>query len=165
MRKGVFLLCLAICILFTLSSVCASDANDTMVASEDANQIELSSNDVTLDDNLKTSEENNILTQANDDETDSQMLSEGEGTYNDLRDEIGSGGDINLTKSYYLYDGGDTINITTSGVINGNGAVIDMDGSGRAFYVKTTHVTFKNLTIKNANCNRDSGAAIYSSLP
>ena len=163
MKKGVFLLCLAICILFTLSSICASDANDTTVASEDANQIELSSKDVTLDDNLKTSEENNILTQANDDETDSQMLSEGEGTYNDLRDEIGFGGDINLTKSYYFYDGGDTIVIANPGVINGNGAVIDMNNSVRAFSVESSGVTFKNLTIKNAN-NRDSGGAIYFNI-
>ena len=163
MRKGVFLLCLAICILFTLSSVCASDANDTMVASEDANQIELSSNDVTLEDNLKTSEENNILTQANDDETDSQILAEGEGTYYDLINEIGDGGDKNLTKSYYKYTGGDTIKITTSGVINGNGAVIDMNNSVRAFYVESSGVTFKNLTIKNAN-NRDSGGAIYFNI-
>ena len=111
----------------------------------------------------KTSEENNALTQANNAETDSQILSGGEGTYNDLRDEIGFGGDINLTKRYYFYDGGDTIVIANPGVINGNGAVIDMNNSVRAFYVESSGVTFKNLTIKNAN-NRDSGGAIYFNI-
>ena len=38
MKKGVFILCLAICLLFTLSSVCASDVNDMAIASEDVNQ-------------------------------------------------------------------------------------------------------------------------------
>ena len=111
----------------------------------------------------KTSQENNALTQANNAETDSQILSGGEGTYNDLRDEIGFGGDINLTKSHYFYDGGDTIVIANPGVINGNGAVIDMNNSVRAFYVESSGVTFKNLTIKNAN-NRDSGGAIYFNI-
>ena len=130
-KKSMLILILAI-FLVSIAGVCAADANDTTVASEDANQMDLSSNNVIVEDSLQTSEENTTLTQTNDDgtvsaESDSQILNEGEGTYYDLRNEIGDGGDKNLTKSYYSYTGGNTIEITKSGVINGNGAVIDMD--------------------------------------
>ena len=161
--KKIMLILIMAIFLASIASVCAPDANDTLVASEDTNQMDMSSNDEITEDNLKTSEENTTLTQANDAESDSQILSEGEGTYNDLREEIGSGGDKNLAKSYYRYTGGDTIEITTSGVINGNGAVIDMTGSNiRAFTVSTNGVTIKNLTIKNANCDGDGGAVHFN---
>ena len=35
MKKRIFVLCLAICILFAMSSVCASDVDDTAIASQD----------------------------------------------------------------------------------------------------------------------------------
>jgi predicted outer membrane repeat protein len=48
--------------------------------------------------------------------------------------------------------------------VNGNGAVIDMSGSSiRAFEVIRSGVTFKNLTIKNANFNGRGGAIYFSS--
>ena len=49
------------------------------------------------------------------------------GTYSDLRAEIVSGGDVKLSRCYYKYiDGdGDPIEITTSGVIDCNGAIIE----------------------------------------
>jgi predicted outer membrane repeat protein len=145
-----------------MAGVCASDANDTAIASEDTD-FKLSADNEMDADNLQTSEENTTLTQANDAESDSQILSEGEGTYYDLIEEIGSGGDKNLAKSYYRYTGGDAIEITTSGVINGNGAVIDMTESTiRAFRVSTNGVTIKNLTIKNANCHGDGGAVHFN---
>ena len=162
--KKIMIILITAIFLASIAGVCAADANDTTVASKDTNQMDLSSNDETTEDNLKTSEENTTLTQANDAESDSQILSEGEGTYYDLIEEIGSGGDKNLAKSYYRYTGGDTIEITTSGVINGNGAVIDMTGSNiRAFTVSASGVTIKNLTIKNANYNGDGGAIYFSS--
>ena len=162
--KKIMLILIMAIFLASIASVCAADANDTLVASEDTNQMDLSSNNEITEDNLKTSEENTTLTQANDAESDSQILSEGEGTYYDLIEEIGSGGDKNLAKSYYRYTGGDTIEITTSGVINGNGAVIDMAESTnmRAFTVFTYGVTIKNLTIKNANCDGDGGAVHFN---
>ena len=148
--------------LLAISAVSAADnaTSDVVGVEKTTDEVVSVENDENGNILKKTNEENNALTQANNTETDSQILSGGEGTYNDLRDEIGSGGDINLTKSYYLYDGGDTIVIANPGVINGNGAVIDMNNSVRAFNVESSGVTFKNLTIKNAN-NRDSGGAIY----
>ena len=41
MKRGILILLLAICVLFTISSVCASDVNDTAVASEDEAAIEV----------------------------------------------------------------------------------------------------------------------------
>ena len=49
-------------------------------------------------------------------------------------------------------------------VIDGKGAIIDMGGSTnkRAFYVSASGVTFKNLTIKNANYDYSGGAIYFS---
>ena len=164
-KKSLLILITAI-FLVSVAGVCASDANDTAIASDDSNQMELSSDSEISEDDLQTGEENSILTQ-NDDETvsaesDSQTLGAGEGTFSDLRNEIGNGGDKNLSKSYYRYNSGNAIQIKTPGVINGNGAIIDMAGATiRAFYVTVSNVTIKDLTIKNANCSAGGGAAIY----
>ena len=85
-----------------------------------------------------------------------------EGTYSDLRDEINSGtGVIKLSKIKYVYTDNDGDTITINKNIDGNGAVIDMQNSGKqVFYVTASHTTIKNLTIMNANYN-GSGAAVY----
>ena len=156
--------------LFAIAAAGASDVDDSPLASEDTNQVELSADNTILEDNLKTSEEKTTLAVGENDETlssetDLEILTADQLTFSELRDKIGSGGNINLTKGTYTYnDGdGDTIQISTSGVINGNGAVIDMAQSGhRAFYVTVTDVTIKNLTIKNANYNGNGGAIFFS---
>jgi hypothetical protein len=100
-KKSILILIL---IIFSVSiaGVSASDVNDTIVGSEDTVQMELSSNNEMAENNLQTIEENTAFTQANDDESvgdeiDSQTLSETEGTYYDLRDEIGKGGNNCIT--------------------------------------------------------------------
>ncbi|WP_198144404.1 S-layer family protein [Methanobrevibacter millerae] len=136
-----------------MSATCAADANETTIATQEDNQMELT----LTDDEIQTNENDNMLTQTED----AEILTSGEGSYSDLRNDINSGG--NLTKSHYRYNAGDgdTIEINTPGVINGNGAVIDMAGSNiRTFYVSASGVTIKNLTIKNANYD-DNGGAIY----
>ena len=166
-KKSLLILIMAI-FLVSIAGVCASDANDTAIASDDSNQMELSSDSEISEDNLQTGEENSILTQ-NDDETlnaeiDSQTLGADEGTFQELRNEIGNGGDKNLSKSYYRYNSGNAIQIKNPGVINGNGAIIDMAGASiRVFYVTISGVTIKDLTIINAKINTGSGGAIYFS--
>lgn len=84
-----------------------------------------------------------------------------EGNYSNLRDEIGNGGNINLSRSNYIYvsGDGDTIVITSPGVIDGKGAVIDMAGAYiQAFVVSADNVTIKNLTIQNVNTYGEGGA-------
>ena len=143
LKKHVFTILLVVLLFLLIGSVSATDidANNTQIASASGNDEILSM------------------------ENDVNILSAGEYTYNDLKEQINSGGDIILIKGNYTYaesDGG-TIEITTSRVIDGNGAVIDMAQSGhRAFYITTAGVTIKNLTIKNANY-KGSGGAIYFS--
>ena len=168
-RKTIIFLMIAI-FLFSIAAVSASDVDDMEIASEDANQIELSANNEMNVDNLKTSEENTIETQAKNNKSmsaalGSKLLDTDTGTFSGLSSEIGSGGNIELQHDYYTYDSGDTIEITLDNtVIDGKGAIIDMDRSTniQPFYVTASGVTFKNLTIQNANYD-GSGCAIYFS--
>ena len=71
--------------------------------------MELSQDNEINADNLKTSEENNIV-QTENEETFSaepcpEVLGAGEGNYTDLRNDIANGS--NLTKSIYRYCSGD----------------------------------------------------------
>ena len=120
-KKSLLIICLIICI-FAVASVSATDVNDTAIASEDTDQMELSTDDGITEDNLQANNEETVSA-----ETDSEILTDGQYTYSNLREQIGSGGNINLTKGTYTYNNdGDTIEISTSGVINGNGAVIEV---------------------------------------
>ena len=88
-----------------------------------------------------------------------EILSVTNGTYSELITEIGSGGDITLSKDYYKYDSGDTIIITQPGTINGNGAVIDMSGKNmRTLNINTSDVTLFNITFKNMNVDDYDGS-------
>ena len=74
------------------------------------------------------------------------------GTFPDLSNEIGSGGDIELSHNSYEYNVGDVIVITYPGTINGCGATIDMGGSNiSVFNIVANNVIIKNLTIQNAS--------------
>ena len=85
--------------LASIAGVCAADANDTTVASENTNQIELSDSDKVIEDNLQTSEENDELTL-----TDNDVLGADSATYSDLNREIRASGNVTLTHKNYIYD-------------------------------------------------------------
>ena len=95
-------------------------------------------------------------------ENDGDVLSDGgDYNYSDLRDQISHGGNITLAKGIYRYVEGDggTIEISSSVVIDGNGAVIDMLGSSiQVFHLNASNVIIKNLTIKDATYRGDGGA-------
>jgi len=164
-KKTIILLALVV-FLLSIAGVSASEIDNT-IASENANTIELST-DNDMEDNLQTSEENEALASTDYDEaiaqTDTEVLGADSATYSYLADEISHSGNITLTHKNYTYTGGETITISEANkVIDGNGAVIDMNESTiRAFYISGSGVTIKNLTIKNANYN-DHGGAIYFS--
>ena len=170
-KKSFIFICLIIC-LFSIASISAGDVNDTIMASEDTQTIEVAQADeiTTTDESQKTiqTDDTEILTASNGETTfaqnNSNTLSLKEKTYEELFNSI-TGGYKNLQPAYYKYNGEDyTIAITTPGVINGNGAIIDMAGSTiRAFSVYTNGVTFKNLTIKNVNYADNEGGGIYFS--
>ena len=166
MQKKIFILCLAICLLFTISSVCASDVNDTTIASEDTMIDVAQSDDLTTPNEISQTDDGEILSPGNDVETisaqnDLDKLS-ANGTYSELREKIGSGGSIDLDSKTYTYDSGNTIEISKENtVINGNGAIIDMAGSTiKAFHVTAKNVVFLKLSIINTNFN-GMGGAIY----
>ena len=159
MKRGIILL-FAICVLFVLSSVCAGDVDDVRVSSDNATAIELSQGVEITDEEISQTDDNEMLFSDNA-ENDSNVLMADEGKYSDLASEIGNGGDKNLTYKHYTYDEGSTITISTAGTIDGKGAVIDMAGSNiRVFQVNVDGVTFKNLTIKNAEFT-GYGVVIY----
>ena len=153
--------------LLSIAGVSASEIDNT-IASENANTIELSA-DNDIEDNLQTSEENEALASTDYDEaiaqTDTEVLGADSAKYSDLAAEISQPGNINLTHKNYTYDKGETITISEDNkVIDGNGAVIDMNGSTiGAFYISGSGVTIKNLTIKNANYNGYGGAIYFDS--
>jgi len=169
MKYGKIMILLALVVfLLSIAGVSASEIDNT-IASENANTIELST-DNDIEDNLQTSEENEVLASTDYDEdlsaqTDTEVLGADSAKYSDLANEINQSGNINLTHKSYTYDeGAPAITISEDNkVIDGNGAVIDMNGSTiRAFTVTASDVTIKNLTIKNANYNgADGGGAIY----
>ncbi|MDO5860507.1 right-handed parallel beta-helix repeat-containing protein, partial [Methanobrevibacter sp.] len=165
-KKIMFMLVLAV-FLLSITCVSASEIDDTL-ASEDTNTIGLST-DNDIEDNLQTSEENEALASTDYEEaiaqTDTEVLGADSATYFDLAEEIRHSGNITLTHKNYTYDWGGTILISEDNkVIDGNGAVIDMNGSTiRAFHVNASGVTIKNLTIKNANYNVNGGAIYFDS--
>ena len=144
LKKHIFTILLVVLLFLLIGSVSATDIN-----TNDTQTVSASGND-------------EILSVGND----VDILGEGEYNYTQLKDQFRFDGDITLTAGNYTYvsGDGDTIKITTSRVIDGNGAVIDMANSGhRAFSVTTDGVTIKNLTIKNANFNGNGGAIYFSS--
>ena len=164
-KKSIILLVLAV-FLLSITCVSASEIDDTL-ASEDTNTIGLSVDKDIIEDNLQTSEENDELASTDYDEaiaqTDTEVLGEDSAKYSDLAEEIRHSGNITLTHKNYTYDWGETITVFEANkVIDGNGAVIDMNGSTiSAFHVSASGVTIKNLTIINVNYDGDDGGAIY----
>ena len=166
-KKTIILLALVV-FLLSIAGVSASEIGDT-IASENANTIELSTDNDIIEDNLQTSEENEALASTDYDEaiaqTDTDVLGADSATYSDLANEINQPGNIKLKhKNYTFNDGAKFIIISESDkVIDGDGAVIDMNGSTiRAFTVTASGVTIKNLTIKNANYDGQGGAIYFS---
>lgn len=154
MKKKLFFILLITCILFSVSSVFASDINETDISIDenDINDLEVVSND-----------ENQQLEDAN---------SGDDGTFTALQEKINNAADgstINLTNNYKYND---DFKLTT-GVfinkditINGNGHTIDGLGKSRIFNINygdglSFHkVILNNITFKNGNAKIYGGAIL-----
>ena len=160
-----FMLALILSLMLTVSAVAAAedisfDKSDTKntnknLLSTDDGKENLKTNDKTLNDETLSAK------------PDNNKLGDGQYNYTYLKNQIGNGRDITLNNGTYTYTSGDvdTITISNSCTIDGNGSVIDMANSNkRAFYVTASSVTIKNLTIKNANY-AGLGGAIYFNQP
>ncbi len=161
MKYKSIILILSIFILFSIASVSAGEVDDKVMMSDKNPEIESTS----IEKDLKITD-NQVLSKTNDDEIqsvkDKEIIGEDSdsntnATFNDLKKEIGEGGNITLTHKFYNYDGtgqeSEFIQIkVANSVIDGNGAVINMNGSHtQVFQIKSDNVTIKNLTITNGN--------------
>ena len=162
LKTRILLISLLLVLLLSLQGVSAVTSDNGSLT---GGSIDLSIYDNECDVNSDKPSNNHDNTLSASNELD--VLCAGEGTYSQLNDEITNGGNtVELQHDYYIYDGStSTIDITGDNrVIDGRGAIIDMAGSTiRAFNVVGSGVTFKNLTIKNANVNGDGGAIYFSS--
>jgi len=172
MKYKRIILIFSIFILFSIASVSAGEVDDKVMISDENTEIESTS----IEKDLKTTEDNQLLSKTNDDD-EIQSVKDNEitgadvdpntnATFDDLKKEIGEGGNITLKHKFYNYNGAGldpefiNINIPNS-IIDGNGAVIDMKGSStQAFHIENNNITVKNLTIKNA-CRDTWGLAFY----
>ena len=142
-----FMLVLAI-FIFGAASVCASDVNDTVIASEDTIQTELSAGN-----------ENEIVEQASNDE----VISEANvGTFQELQENITQGyssGEITLDRDYECEDefSAEGITIAQGIIINGQGHKIDAKGKATIFNIQADWVFLKNITFLNGK-SKDGGA-------
>ena len=132
-KNGVLILCLIICVLFSISSVVAFDTNDNITA-----------------DDLTTDYEPQLIKQIENDE----IISVDDGTFKALQDKINNateGSTITLENDY----SGDLIKISNPLTIEGLGHAI----SGK-FEISANNVILKNITFIN-NAGSDFGGAIY----
>ena len=157
MKKGFMVILLIACIIFSVSTVAASDINDTDMASEE-NDISISSE---INDTAIASYEDQPLGESNDD-----------GTFTALQSKITlaeAGSTINLDKDY-KYNGDSKI---TTGIfinkditINGNGHTLDGLGQARIFNInygdklKFHKITLNNIVFKNGNAKIYGGAIL-----
>ena len=161
MKYKSIILILSIFILFSIASVSAGEVDDKVMMSDKNPEIESTS----IEKDLKITD-NQVLSKTNDDEIqsvkDKEIIGEDSdsntnATFNDLKKEIGEGGNITLTHKFYNYDGtgqeSEFIQIkVANSVIDGNGAVINMNGSHtQVFQIVSSNITIKNLTITNGN--------------
>ena len=183
-KKSMIIIILAI-FLFSIASVCASDTNDTAIASEDTTAIELSQSD-----EMTASDDSNAMEQSDDEELiledndiDKPILGEkaSTGSFTDLDDLInnqyGSNDTITLSCNY-TFNGTDDddsgfihgIGINRGVTIDGNGCTIDGSQKARIFNignggsVKFLNINFINGKATGSGLERDGGAisAMYS---
>ena len=145
--KKFFLIIFIVICLFSIVNVSASDANDTIMAS-DYNSIE---NEEVISLDLP------ILGATND------------GSFSDLANEIAqSKGELNLTKNY-KYTSSDSVYkngilISKSIVINGNGFTLNGKKQARIFEITNSNVVLNNICFMGAYSHvyaHAGGAAIY----
>ena len=146
------IICLAIC-LFAMASVCASDANDTVMTSENSLEIDQTTKEVIAveDDTEMTSSEEDVLT------ADELSFSQLNQTINRNDDGI-----VYLNSDYKYSDGDDSfkegIVINRDVTIYGNGHIINGSKQSRIFQVTGGDVVFYNITFTNGQCDVFGGA-------
>jgi len=146
--------------IFGAASVCASDMNDAVIASEDDSTFELSQEDTG---EMISSEEDEIIGQTENDE----LVSEGNsGTFAELQANITAakpGSTLTLNKNYEWESGFDIegIRIDKSITIDGNGSKIDAHGNSRIFKITADNVILKNIIFTNGKTTENGGTVYF----
>ena len=153
-KKTLLAFCLIMCIFFCVSSVAAGDVNNTIGVSDD-NQIELSQdliNDMKEEDNLKSNEIDEILT-------------ENPKTFSSLNATINGNDDTDVyLDSNYTFELGsdsdfkDGVVIGRAVTVRGNGFTISGDNAARIFTVTNSNVVFKDIVFVNGKTSVNGGA-------
>ena len=153
MKKKLLIILLITCVLFSVSSVFASDVNETVISNDESDINDLEAINI---------DENQPLRDTNVDD----------GTFTALQSKINQaekGSTINLTQDYkynddFKHTSGVFINKDIT--INGNGHVIDTMGKSRIFNINygdglSFHkVTLNNIKFKNGNAKIYGGAIL-----
>ena len=151
--KKIMLILITAIFLASIAGVCAADANDTIVTSEDNLEIDKTTDDtigVGEDTDLASSEENEILT-------------EGEQTFSQLNETINGNADKDIyLNGNYKYSSGDDsfkngIIIDRDVNIYGNGHTINGSGEARIFKINSGNVVFYNITFVNGTVTGNTG--------
>ena len=157
-KKSMIMLVILI-FIFAAANVCASDVNDTVIASADDSTVELSQAD---SDEIISTDENELLSQ-----TENEIISEGDsGTFAELQANIAQateGSTLTLDKNYKCEDGFDSegIPIDKSITIDGNGFIIDAQEKSRIFKISSENVVLKNIIFTNGKATNDGGAVCF----
>ena len=165
MKKGILILILLILALFSVSCIYAADVNDTLAASEDTGEIELSHEIESADDNLGTSEEQKV-TQTDNEEKTGETDDGSFGVLNRKIRSASSGDTVYLENNYSCEDSWTQhsgIYIDQSNlVIDGQGHTIDAKQKTQIFVINGNDVTIKNITFINAIHGSCGGAIRWS---
>ena len=153
MKKGLLVMLLTACLLFSIASVVASDANDTAIASEDETIL------ADTNETLIESTDNDIVGDADD------------GTFTALQkkiDNASKGATITLDRDYTYNEGFSTrgIKIDKDLTINGNGHTLNGLSKSRILLIHYGNIMNNNIVLNNIkfeNGNTDLyGGAIFN---
>ena len=154
--KKILLICLILCLAFTISAVSAVDAEGM-----DTNKTLSTS----TDDVVQESDGSQLLSVSNDADVLADATGAG-GSFSDLQNLINSNNGIITLTGNYTYGGSDSgnggISINKDITIVGQGnIVIDANGKSRIFNVAKDHsLTLKGITLTNGHAS-DYAGAIY----
>ncbi len=164
--KQILILTLVMLTLVSMTTVCASDVNDTTISNEDTTIINVSESNYLTDGNIVINPDNPQVNSNN-----SLENNEGSGkfgTFTELQDEIDNATieSTIILKKDYMYDDGFDINGISIGkplTIDGNNHIINANSKSRIFSCSCSY--YGDIILKNiifvGGYTSGSGGAIY----
>ncbi len=111
------------------------------------------SEDIVDDASMEMEPIDDVVIEESSDDSQEEILTEGDSSLTDFKNEVTNGGEINLSHDYQYDSSKDSgfTNITSSKayVLNGNGHTIDGNGKDMEILIKGDDVVIKNTVFKN----------------